>query len=64
VSSVVFQCQWGSTWTQTLGLTFGRSATSSFPYIGAVAYPQLRASARDLPGYVPCWRSTLTTPAV
>jgi len=53
VSSVAYQLVWGSTWTQTLGLTYGRAPGNKFPWVGAVAYPQLRASARDLPGYVP-----------
>jgi len=53
VTSVAYLCQWGSTWTQTLGLTYGRAPGNRFPYVGAVAYPQLRASAGDLPGYVP-----------
>lgn len=52
VSSVAYQLVWGSTWTQTLGLTYGRAPGNRFPYVGAVAYPQLRASEHDLPGYV------------
>ncbi len=53
IVSVSYMCVWGSTWTQTLGLAYGRSPGNKFPYIGDVKYPQLRASERDVPGYVP-----------
>jgi len=52
IVSVSYMCQWGATWTQTLGLAYGRSPGNKFPYIGDVKYPQLRASERDVPGYV------------
>jgi hypothetical protein len=53
IVSVSYMCVWGSTWTQTLGLAYGRSPGNKFPYIGDVKYPQLRVSERDVPGYVP-----------
>jgi len=59
VTSVTYQLEVGGGWMMTLGLNYGRSRSSDFPYVGTEAYPQLTAgivagmSLSSPSGYVP-----------
>jgi len=41
VASIHYMLEWGGGWNMLLGLSYGRSPTEAFPFIGAVPFPVL-----------------------
>lgn len=39
MGAVTYNLEWNGAWTMTLGLSYGRAADKSFPYVGSLTYP-------------------------